>query len=282
MKLRAIWNLGSEKLADKDNGRADARLLLMHLLQLDYTQFILSLEQEQNEEIVKQFNHLVTDLNNGRPLQYILGYQEFMGLKFTVNKSVLIPRGDTEILVNETIKLAKQFTNLNIADIGTGSGAIAVTLASHLPRAQLTAVDISDKALAVAKLNAINNGTKNIHFIHGDLLEPLILSPKKYHIIVSNPPYISTQEMQELPQNVLNEPHLALEGGRDGLDFYRRLAQEAPKVLSNNGYLIVEIGSSQDEEVKRIFSNNGFNDLKIYKDFAKLPRVVVGKLMKPL
>lgn len=285
MKLRELWNNGSELLAThkRENGRLDARLLLMHLLQIDYTQFILKLELAIDPKVIESYQRELTNLINGKPLQYILGEQEFMGLMFKVNNNVLIPRGDTEVLVNKTLELTRNFPILNIADIGTGSGIIAITLAKKLPKAKITAVDISTKALKVAALNAQKNEVKNnIRFIKGDLLNPLLNNKQQYQIIVSNPPYISTSEMKTLPQNVLNEPHLALEAGIDGLDYYRRLAQDAPLVLCNNGYLIVEIGSSQDKQVKNIFSNNGFINIMIYKDFANLPRVVVGKLKKPL
>ncbi|QOR34139.1 peptide chain release factor N(5)-glutamine methyltransferase [Clostridium sp. 'deep sea'] len=285
MKLRELWNNGSEFLAThkRENGRSDARILLMHLLQIDYTQFILRLEQEINLKLTESYERELTNLISGKPLQYILGEQEFMGLMFKVNNNVLIPRGDTEVLVNKTLELTSNFPSLNIVDVGTGSGIIAVTLAKKLPKAKITAIDISAKALKVAELNAQDNKVKNnINFIKGDLLSPLLNNKQQYQIIVSNPPYISTPEMKNLPQHVLNEPHLALEAGYDGLDYYKRLAQSAPLVLCNNGYLIVEIGSSQDKQVKKIFSNNGFIDIELFKDFANLPRVVVGKLKKTL
>ena len=184
----------------------------------------------------------------GTPLQYITNHQEFMGYDFFVDENVLIPQPDTEILVEEVLKLAQAKKNCTILDMCTGSGCIGISLAKRLQKdVQITLVDISNKALKVAEKNAINNKV-NVQLIQSDMFNNIDTS-KKYDIIVSNPPYIETDEILNLNKQVQNEPHLALDGGKDGLDFYRIFANEAYKYLNKGGYLCLEIGYNQKEKV---------------------------------
>ncbi|MFZ5943939.1 MAG: peptide chain release factor N(5)-glutamine methyltransferase [Bacillota bacterium] len=267
----AVSFLGAEK-------RIEAELLLAETLGYSRAKLLAYQEELLAEEKQERFQDLINRRKSGEPLQYLLGKQNFMGLDFLVNKNVLIPRSDTEVLVEETIKLAKEIAKpLSILDLCTGSGAIAVSLAKYLPDASFCAVDISGDALEVAKINAVNAGVlEKIEFFHGDLYAPL--TKQSFEIIVSNPPYISTGEMEQLPLDVKKEPALALWGGEDGLDFYRRILEEAPKYLKTNGYILLEIGWQQGETVLNLLKDNNFVNRKIIKDWAGNVRVVKGQL----
>ena len=213
----------------------------------------------------------------GEPIQYITGKQEFMKLNFLVTKDVLIPRQDTEILVEEVIKIAKNIENPMILDLCTGSGAIAVSLAKNLENARIFATDISSKALEIAKKNAKLNGVKNnIEFIESNLFKKI--KKLKFDIIVSNPPYIETDEIVKLPKDVQNEPIGALDGGKDGLMFYRSIAKEAPNFLNSQGYLCFEIGYNQKQKVKQILEEEKkYVNIYSKKDLCENDRVVVGQ-----
>ena len=221
---------------------------------------------------------------SGEPLHYILGETEFMGLEFKVNPDVLIPRPETEILVEELIQLVRNFSsgsqNTRVLDLGTGSGCIAVSLAKFLPGLKMHAVDISIKALEVARDNALANNVK-INFILSDLFNSPALKPHGYDIIVSNPPYISRAQISDLPAEVKYEPALAWDGGRDGLDFYRRIISEAENYLRKNGFLALEIGFNQIEAIKNIFlSVPNFKIIKVIKDYSQIERVIIAKKTK--
>jgi release factor glutamine methyltransferase len=218
---------------------------------------------------------------SGEPLQYILGETEFMGLEFKVNPDVLIPRPETEILVEELIQLVQNFSfvpqNTRVLDVGTGSGCIAVSLAKFLPGLKMHALDISIKALEVARDNALANDVK-IDFILSDLFNSPALKPQGYDIIVSNPPYISKAEIKDLPVEVKYEPAIAWHGGRDGLDFYRRIIPGADNYLRKNGFLALEIGFDQIEAIKNIFlSVPNFKIIKVIKDYSQIERVIIAK-----
>ena len=225
-----------------------ARLLLQYILNkprqylIIYDNKQLTLRQEVN------FFKGIKKLVKGIPLQHITHSQEFMKMTFYVNEDVLIPRPDTEILVEEVIKIAKRINAKKILDLCTGSGAIAVSLAKYIENSQITAVDISTKAISVAKLNAKNNNVENqITFVESDLFKQL---PKeKYDIIVSNPPYIKKEIIKSLDKEVQNEPKIALDGGYDGLDFYRKIINNADEFLKFTGYVCLEIGYDQKDDV---------------------------------
>jgi len=207
------------------------------------------------------------------PLQYLIGEQIFMSLCFKVNPDVLIPRGETELLVNEALKLGLDIKQPKVLDLCTGSGAIAVSLAYYLPDSEVFAVDISAKALEIARINAQANGVDNkIEFFCGDMF--LALETKQFDIITCNPPYISATEYVELPVDVKKEPRLALYGGKDGLQFYRILGAGARDFLTEQGILLMEIGYKQGEEVKRIMEENGFGNIQIIRDWNGHDRIV--------
>ena len=212
------------------------------------------------------------------PTAYLVGHREFMDLDLIVNEDVLIPRPETEVLVETVIDRFNDSTGVvRIADIGTGSGAISISLAKSLSSASVDAVDISDKALTVARLNAGRyNLLGRITFNLGDLLDPL--NGKKFNAIVSNPPYIPSKVIDTLQAEVREyEPSIALDGGADGLDFYRRLMEESPKLLVEGGFLAVEIGFDQAEAVTNL-ARGHFREVKVIKDLSQNDRVVIAKL----
>lgn len=211
----------------------------------------------------------------GEPLQYITGKQEFMKLNFLVTKDVLIPRTDTEILVEEVINIAKKIKNPKILDLCTGSGAIGIAIAKYVENTKIIATDISRSALEIAKKNAELNGVKNnIEFIESNLFSKL--KDEKFDIIVSNPPYIETNMIKKLTKDVQNEPKLALDGGKDGLDFYRKIADQAYEYLNRQGYLCLEIGYNQRIDVEKILKDKK-RYINIYskKDLCGNDRIIV-------
>lgn len=211
----------------------------------------------------------------GEPLSSIFGFVEFYGLKFDVNKKVLSPRMETEILVEEVIKKIKEHSFENILDLCTGSGAIAVSIAKDT-NCKVTASDISKQALSVAENNAKKNEVK-IDFICSDLFNSLKKN-KKYDIIVSNPPYIKRDEIEKLDVEVKNyDPKLALDGGEDGLDFYRKIVKDCQSKLKNGGYLFFELGQGQWKDVQKMLEENGFEDIAIKKDYNKIERIIYGR-----
>jgi len=217
----------------------------------------------------------------GEPIQYILGKTEFMGLEFKVTPDVFIPRPETEILVEKTIAIVRssELGVRSILDIGTGSGCIAVSLAKFLPEAEIFASDTSELALKVAKENAkLNNVESRIDFISCDLFYSKLITPNSYNCIVSNPPYIPTTEIEALQPEIQYEPRLALAGGEDGLDFYRRLIKESPAYLKKGGFLIMEMGFKQKDAIKNILQESGcFAIIDSLKDYNNIDRVITAQ-----
>lgn len=225
---------------------------------------------DKQEKIIKKH---IKDLVNGKPIQYITKNQEFMKLNFFVNESVLIPRPDTEILVEEVLDIAKkQEKKVKIFDLCTGSGAIAISLAKNLPNIQVVASDISKEALKIAKVNAQKNEV-NINIVQADLFDGI---NEKFDIIVSNPPYIKTEDIKMLAKDVQNEPFIALDGGKTGLEIYKKIIKNANEFLEPNGWLCLEIGYDQKEEIiKLINETNNYNNIYSKKDLAGNDRIVV-------
>ena len=255
-----------------------ARLVMQYVLNkpreylMVYDKDVLMLRQEVN------YFKAIKKLCQGIPLQHITHRQEFMKMTFYVDENVLIPRQDTETLVEEVIKIAKKINAKKFLDLCTGSGAIAVSLAKYIDRSFVTAVDISRKALNVAKLNARNNEVEDrITFVESDLFKNL--KKEKYDMIVSNPPYIKREVLKKLDKEVQKEPHIALDGGYDGLDFYRKIINEADEYLKFHGYLCLEIGYDQKEDVEELIKEQGkYIDIYCKKDLCDNDRVIVAKL----
>ncbi len=211
----------------------------------------------------------------GESLDNIFGFTEFYGLRFDVNKKVLTPRMETEILVEQVLKAVKNYKKPQILDLGTGSGAIAVAIAKNC-ECDMTAIDVSKNALAVAEGNARKNDVK-IEFLHSNLFENL-KRKRKFDIIVSNPPYIASEDIKKLDKNVREcDPLLALDGGQDGLDYYRSIIPSSTKRLRNGGMLFFEIGKGQGAQVRKLMRENGFEEIKTIKDYNKIERVICGK-----
>lgn len=252
----------------------DAWYLLEHCFQINKTQYILNRGKVVSEQKVDQYKKLISLRSNRIPLQQITRQQEFMGFVFEVNEHVLIPRQDTEILVEEVLKVSE---HKSVLDLCTGSGCIIISLCKLSNLLSATGVDVSDQALEVAKRNGVRNDT-DINWIKSDLLKQL---PKteKYDIIVSNPPYIETKLISELmPEVRLHEPILALDGKEDGLFFYREIIKDARYYLKDGGSIFFEIGYNQGKAVSDLLIDAGYNNIHIKKDLSKLDRVVYGTL----
>lgn len=279
MTIKEAMNQGVIMLKNEniDSPKIKARVILEYTLKKSREYLIIydkkTITSEQRDEYVRNIKRLI----QGEPLQYITGLQEFMKLNFFVNKNVLIPRQDTEILVEEVINIAKKLDKIEILDLCTGSGAIAVAIAKYVENSKVTAVDISAEAIEVAKKNAKFNGVfKKIEFIESDMFKKL--KDRKFDIIVSNPPYVPTDDIKFLPKDVRNEPIISLDGGKTGLDFYKKIANEGFKYLNKGGYICLEIGYDQKRSVLDIFdSNEIYMDTYCKKDWCENDRVVVTR-----
>lgn len=280
MNINEVLKVGRENLLQNDVDPREARLLLAFVLQVRKEELITI--HEISEDIYKKYLEIINRRASGEPYAYITGYKEFMKLDFKVDKNVLIPREDTELLVEQVIEIVNQKQNksgvpaqqLRILDMCTGSGCIAISLAKILENIEATAVDISEKALEIAKENAKNNSV-DVQFVLSNLFEKI---DKKFDIIVSNPPYIQTKVIEELQKEVKNEPVLALDGGETGLNFYEEIIEKAPHFLNQNGVLAFEIGYDQALEISNKMKENGFEDIIVRKDLGNQDRVVVGCL----
>lgn len=259
-----------------DNAKIDAWLLLEHVCQISKVDYYKDPNMTVSLEKANEYMDLVKRRSSRIPVQHIIGTQEFMGLFFKVNENVLIPRQETEILVERVIQIVKKEGYSSVLDMCTGSGCIITSVAknTHLKRA--VAVDLSQKALELAKENAILNQCHNITWIQSNLFDEVTGT---YDVIVSNPPYIPTKDLEELQAEVkLHEPRLALDGYEDGLFFYREITKKAKKFLRLHGYLFYEIGYNQGSDVKNLMIEEGFDEIQVVKDYTGLDRIVIGKL----
>lgn len=266
----AIAELGKEN-------RMEAELLLCHVLDTNRALLLAHDTDSIGADKAEAYRTLVARRKAGEPFQYLLGSANFMGLDFIVTPDVLIPRFDTERLVEKALELLQPIAQPIVLDVCTGSGAIAVAISHYKPDAAVYAGDISEAALKVAEQN---NQCLNTHvsFRQGNLLEPFDDLNGTVHLLISNPPYITTQEMQELPIDVQQEPHLALWGGEDGLDFYRILSAKAPLLLCVGGWLMFEIGWKQGAAVSSLMQQQGFQNVAVLQDWQGNDRVVVGQM----
>jgi release factor glutamine methyltransferase len=264
-----------------DEERRTAGLLLCHALGIDRTQLLTGSEEQIASSVYEEYLRLVGRRVAGEPLQYITGHQEFYGLDFMVTPAVLIPRPETEFLVERVVSIASDFpkeVSPLIVDIGTGSGCIAISLAVHLSRARVIATDISEAALEVARANARRHRVGDrIQFIEGDALEPLARLGLEgaVDVLASNPPYVE-EATSELVQREVREwePHTALFAGADGLDFYRRLLLDAPQCLKPGGHLVCEIGYGQLDAILELADASGLELVDVTRDLQGLPRTL--------
>lgn len=252
-----------------------SRLLMQYILNKPRQYMLIHDNEELTNKQEKAYLENIEKMIKGVPLQHITHSQEFMKMNFYVNENVLIPRPDTEILVEEVINIDKKINAKKILDLCTGSGAIAISLAKYIENSQITAVDISEEALRIAKLNAVNNNVEDkITFVKSDLFENIV--KEKYDIIVSNPPYIKKDFMKKLDKEVQQEPYIALDGGYDGLDFYRKIISEGYQYLKFKGYLCMEIGYDQKQEVFDIIkSQEKYSNTYSKIDLGGNDRIVV-------
>lgn len=255
-----------------------AKELLSYVLKKDKVYLTINSDTALTDTEYAEFTKYIEQIIDGKPLQYITQKQEFMGMKFFVNEDVLIPQPDTEILVETVLDICKRYgkQSLRILDLCTGSGAIAISL-SKILNTQVFASDVSTKALKVAEKNNVMNNTK-VEFIESNLFEKI--NGEKFDIIVSNPPYIKNEEIKSLSKQVQNEPYIALAGGEDGLDFYRKIIDEAYKYINKNGYLCLEIGYDQKEDlIKLIKQNENYEYENCIKDLSNNDRCIIAKIV---
>lgn len=282
-KVKSSWTIASiltwtkQYFSEKgiDNPRLDAEVLLSHVLGKDRLYLYVNFDQPLSPTELDTFRAAVKQRAMRTPVAYIIGSKEFMGLDFAVSPAVLIPRPDTEILVEAAIGRLAQIESPQVLDIGTGSGAIIISVLTSLPAAQGTAIDISKEALAVACENAkTNNVISRLSLQQGDLFSPVLV--KKFDAVLSNPPYIPAEDIAGLEPEVRREPNLALDGGKDGLDYYRRIIKEGPAYLNKGGFIALEVGEGQADAVARIADEHHIlKAVEIIKDYSGIDRVVV-------
>lgn len=290
MKIRDILQKGEEILCEAgiDEYKVDAFILFEYVFDIDRTQFFIkSFDDMSDEHQIKKYFELIERRSKHMPVQYITNSQRFMGIDFYVDENVLIPRYDTEILVENVLNIIEneyktsqnivnEHENISVLDMCTGSGCIAISIAKLANIKQMTAVDIHEGTIEVAKKNADKNNV-DINFIKSDLFD--CLDGMTFDIIVSNPPYIRTDVVKTLMEEVKGfEPMRALDGTEDGLFFYRKITKESACHMREGGYLAYEIGLDQGDDVRQILIENGFADVKIIQDLAGLDRVVIGRL----
>lgn len=281
MEINKLLRLGVDKIKGRQYGNPilEATLLLGKLLKVDKVYIYTHGDEEVPDFVVDKFFEMIDRRKEGYPIQYIINEKEFMGLDFYVEEGVLIPRPDTEILVEYVLDYIDKVygkEKIDLLDIGIGSGAIGISIAYYKKNANVYGVDISDSALRVSNINKERFNLNNVTLIKSDLFENIDKN-RKFHIIASNPPYISRRDMGILQEEVKNyEPKIALEGGLDGLDFYRRIIPESKCYLYQGGLLILEIGYDQNIQVRNMMEREGFINIKTLKDLQGFDRVVLG------
>jgi release factor glutamine methyltransferase len=278
--VREALILGRKKLRKVGipNPSLDAELILSHILAIDRFKLLVDDEIKLTQEQLNNYKDLLQQRCKFIPVAYITGRKEFYGLDFYIKPGVLIPRPETEFVVDEALKAIATNKNPLIADLCCGSGAISVALAFNNKRAKVYASDISDVACEVARINVNLFGLENrVFLLFGDLWSPFKeRNIRGFDVVVSNPPYIPEHELNKLPNDVKNEPQVALNGGVDGLDFYRKIVTDVSEFLKPGGTIIFEIGWDQGAKVKALLKDTGFCNVNIVKDYAGFDRVVTG------
>lgn len=279
MEISKVLNDAKEILEENNisDSKQKARRLLAYLLNKSKEYLMIHEDEEISDQMYNLYFEKIERLKNHEPLQYIIENQEFMGFDFYVDKNVLIPQPDTENLVEEVINIVEKnsLKQPRILDMCTGSGAIAISLAKLVKGSIVYGSDISEEALKIAENNSVSNQA-NVLFMKSDMFKN-IFKEFRFNIIVSNPPYIETETIKNLSQEVQNEPRIALDGGADGLKFYREIAENSKKFLEENGFLALEIGYNQKEKVEEILKKNEFRNIYTRKDLAGINRVIVAQ-----
>ena len=271
-----------------ESPRLCAEVLLAHQLNTDRLKLYLEYDQPVCEKDINQYRSMIKRLLEDEPVQYITGIQEFWSMDFIVNSSVLIPRPETEILVEQALRVISEHypdknTEISVLDIGTGSGAIAIAIASELENGKIDAVDISEPALETAKLNGEKHGMgSRISFHNGNMFEPFEKNHKYFDIILSNPPYVTEKDYELLPNKIKEfEPRLALESGEDGLSHIRIILEKSPAFLRPGGWVMLEMDPKQTDSAIRIISdNNNYTTGQVIKDYSNRNRVVIARKKK--
>lgn len=281
MNLKEILKYGKEELIKNNIEDASiiAKELAEHIFKITRAQMIANNDMEFSKDQTDNYINSIKKISTGIPIQYITNNQEFMNLNFYVDENVLIPQPDTETLVEEVINEYKE-KKCEILDLCTGSGAIAISLAKYINESNIVASDISMKALQIAKLNAEKNLVrKKIEFIESDMFNKIYKDD--FDIIVSNPPYIKTKVIGELDKQVKNEPYIALDGGGDGLKFYKIIIENAYKYIKNEGKVFLEIGYDQKNELINLFKkNNHYENIYSKKDLGGNDRIIVATVRR--
>jgi protein-(glutamine-N5) methyltransferase, release factor-specific len=281
MNLKEILKYGKEELIKNNIEDASiiAKELAEHIFKITRAQMIANNDMEFSKDQTDNYINSIKKISTGIPIQYITNNQEFMNLNFYVDENVLIPQPDTETLVEEVINEYKE-KKCEILDLCTGSGAIAISLAKYINESNIVASDISMKALQIAKLNAEKNLVrKKIEFIESDMFNKIYKDD--FDIIVSNPPYIKTKVIEELDKQVKNEPYIALDGGADGLKFYKIIIENAYKYIKNEGKVFLEIGYDQKNELINLFKeNNHYENIYSKKDLGGNDRIIVATVRR--
>ena len=279
LKLLLDKSISYLKKNNIDESRLIAEIVFSHVLNIDRMMLFTKYRDEIENEKIEKIRYFIQKIGREKfPVQYLLNEQEFYGRKFYVNKGVLIPRQDTEVLVEEAIKILKKdkIQNPKILDIGTGSGIIGLTVALEIPDAKVMGTDVSEKALEISEKNKELLNVENIKFFKSDLFENI--EYKKFDMIISNPPYISDNEIGVMSEDtLLHEPDEALFAENNGLFFYYEICRNGMDYLQNNGYLLFEIGYKQGEIVREILKKAGFRNVNIIKDMQNNDRVIVGQ-----
>lgn len=288
MNIHELRKIGKDNLIlnNIEDAQTKNEILLQFVLKMSKVELVINSDKSLEENKVCEFLTYIDQIIKGKPVQYITNEQEFMKLKFYVDENVLIPQPDTEILVEETInqinELVREKQNIKVLDLCTGSGAIAISIKRYTKESgknvDVFASDISEKALEVARKNALNNNEK-INFINSDMFENI--EEKNFDIIVSNPPYIEKEMIKSLSKEVQKEPILALDGGKDGLEFYKIIVKDGYKHLSVNGRILVEIGYNQKKNVMNLFEETKkYYGIKCTKDLSNNDRVISARYNK--
>lgn len=279
MKIFEAVKKAAIMINNSDTPQLDAEVILSHILNKDRIYLYLNREKTLDEKTIEAFFEMIERRKNGEPVSYITGTKEFMSLEFIVKPGVLIPRGDTEVLVEEVLKNIKGLKKPIVVDVGCGSGAISVSIAKYKSDAVVYAIDIMDIPLETTRENAEKNGVLDrVNIIKSNMLCSLDRALyNKVDAVVSNPPYIKKEIIPTLMKDIKDyEPYEALCGGEDGLDFYRKITEESLNFIKPGGFLAYEIGHDQKEDVIKILDKAGFADIDCIKDFAGLDRVVAG------
>lgn len=273
-------NSASNYLQNKGikSSRLSAELLLSHVLNCKRLELYLSFDRPLQKSEIDSYRELLKRRSTFEPLQYIIGKVEFYGLEFEVNQSVLIPRPETELLVEAVIESVAKDERINILDIGSGSGNISIALAKNIPSCTVVGIDISEEAIETSTRNAKLNGVESqLMFVKKNILNGIEINENSFDVVVSNPPYVSVADFVNLdPELRLYEPQIALTDESDGLSFYRNISVLSRSLLKNNGKLFFEIGAGQSDAVKKILIDSNYKNIVIIKDYSDIERVIIG------